>query len=110
MNTDKVLKGQIRTADFSHDLFIGCEYRKTRDVVVISNDKLNYDSDLVMVVLCTTQSKGGKGRVSLCNGKLEANCQHIRTISKQRLGKLRYTLTKTELSCVIKEVIDIIES
>jgi mRNA interferase MazF len=87
----------------------GSEIKKTRPVVIISQDEMN--THLETVVVCPLTSKlhpqwRTRLQITCANKKAEIAVDQIRTISKQRLKKKLDTLSKTTAAQLRKLITD----
>ena len=103
---------QVWYADLSP--VVGSEQGGLRPVVIISNDKGNRRSPVVIAAPITT--KIGKHRLPtqvilptevgvLVDSMIE--CEQLRTMDKQRLKKLLFEITDTALICAINRAVRI---
>ena len=88
---------------------IGCEIKKIRPVVIISQDEMN--KYLETIVVCPLTSKihlqwKTRLQIKCANKKAEIAVDQIRTISKQRLKKKIDTLSKNEAAQLRKLITD----
>lgn len=88
---------------------IGSEIKKTRPVVIISQDEMN--KHLEAVVVCPLTSKlhprwRTRLQINCANKKAEIAIDQIRTISKQRLRKKVDTLSKSTAAQLRKLITD----
>ena len=82
------------------DPAIGAEIRKTRPIVVVSDNLMNkFIKTIVVCPLTTSLHPKWRGRIQMrCEGKkAEIAVDQIRTISKLRLIKKIDTLSNTEI-------------
>jgi len=101
----KIKRYEIHIADLNPT--IGSEIKKTRPVVVVSQDQMN--QNLETVVICPLTSKlhpKWRSRIQIeCAGKeSEIAVDQIRTISKQRLKK-KIDKLKPEKVLELKQII-----
>ena len=96
----------------SLDPAIGAEQKGTRPVLVVSNESYNKAiSNVTIIPLTSTKRRLYPSEVRLADGKagqpLESiiMAHHVRTISKQRLGKLFGYLDDVELQTEVLQAI-----
>lgn len=81
------------------DPVVGAEMAKTRPVVIVSLDALNERLHTVTICpLTSTLHPGWRTRVAIRTGSRDAEIavDHIRTISKARLGRKIGTLSESD--------------
>lgn len=79
---------------------IGCEMQKKRPGLIVSNDSQNKKAGMVTVVYLTTQEKRPLPThvPVISNGKVAtAMCEHIETVSKERLDSFLNSATDEEM-------------
>lgn len=109
-------KGEIYIADIDETDKRGCEMKKTRPVLILSNDSHNYSRDVVLAVPLSSlknkrsidlslqipiKSDGSNG----LNMDSVAVMEHMKGISKQRLRKYLGTVNKMTMNEIHKAML-----
>ena len=105
----KILQGEIYICELGKN--IGSEQNGERPCLVIQNDILNETSDVTIVLPITSRIKkempthyelDTKDYPFLITKRNTILCEHIRCISKNRVGKLIGKLNKSDLENVLE--------
>lgn len=109
-------KGEIYLADIDETDKRGCEIKKTRPVLIMSNDSHNYGRDVVLMIPLSslkdkrtvdlsTQTILKSDRSNGLDNDSIAVVEHIKGLSKQRLRKYLGSVNKSDINEIHKAIL-----